>query len=376
MTRRVAVFGAGNIGRGLLGWLFGRAGWEVVFIDISCELVKRLNREGAYQVVEVSGAGRSSRSIGGIRAVDGTSLDRAAEATASADLVCTAVGAGVLDRIAPTIAAALSRDDHRIANVIACENADPNTARLRRHVEHLIGEGTDTVGFPETLVDRMVPGTTGDGLSVEVESLFDFKVAAKGWRGDHPGVPGVELVDDLPIYRKRKLWLVNGLHAAAAYLGMQAGHRTIAAAVTDPAIRTRLEEAAATMAEVLSSEYSGWTAADLGAHGRANLERFAGTTLVDPVHRVGRHPLRKLGPAERLTGPARAAARRGLPIGALCDAIAAGLSVTDPQVPGLPELREALDSEGWQAVLGLEDQHDGALIRLIGARLECPAPDR
>ena len=47
---------------------------------------------------------------------------------------------------------------------------------------------------------------------------------------------GVALVDDVAPFEKRKLWLLNGPHSAVAYVGMLAGHETIAGAVTDPVI--------------------------------------------------------------------------------------------------------------------------------------------
>ena len=47
---------------------------------------------------------------------------------------------------------------------------------------------------------------------------------------------GVELVDDVAPFERRKLWLLNGPHSAVAYGGLLAGHATIAGAVADPAI--------------------------------------------------------------------------------------------------------------------------------------------
>lgn len=367
-TRRAVVFGAGNIGRGLLGWLFDRAGWEVVFVDISPELVRLLNRDRSYRVIEVGSSGRSTRTISGVSAVDANDTERAVTATASADLVCTAVGAGVLHRVAPTIASALCREGSRIGNVLACENADPNTALLRRHVESLAGNIEGEVGFPETLVDRMVPGSVQGGISLEVESRFEFKVAREDWVGVHPAIPDFELVTDLRLHRMRKLWMVNGLHAAAAFLGLETGHETVAQAVSDPSIRPRLDEIAGTMAAVLAAEVEDWRPEELVEYGRSNLDRFSGTALVDPIRRVARNPLRKLGPDERLVGPARAATRRGLPTEALCDAIAAGLALTDDRVAGIGELLHAIDSGGWQSVLGLDDA-DEPLIRVLQARM-------
>lgn len=369
MTRRqVAVFGAGNIGRGLLGWLFGRAGWEVTFLDISTELVQLLNREGEYRVIEVGTGGRSIELIQGVRGVNSTDVSKAVPAAAQAEVVCTAVGVGILERVAPIIAAALSRNDSRVRNVLACENADPNSAALREHVESLMKKPLAGVGFPETLVDRMVPGATEGGLSVEVEARFNFKVDRENWVGEDPEVPGLALVKNLGLHRKRKLWLVNGLHAAAAFLGLAVGHETVAEAVTDPPIRKRLEEMAATIAAVLPAELGEWSQDELAEYGRYNLERFATTALVDPIRRVARHPLRKLGPTERLVGPAREAVRQGLPAEALCDAIAAGLSLRDHQVTGMNQLADALGSEGWQSVVGLGEE-DRILLEMLESRI-------
>lgn len=370
--RRVAVFGAGNIGRGLLGWLFGRAGWEVVFLDVSAPLVDLLNREGEYRVIEVGNGNRSTRLIRGVRGVNSTDADRAAEEASQAEVVCTAVGVGILDRVAPVVAAALSRSDSRIRNVLACENADPNSAALRKHVESLLGESCPGVGFPETLVDRMVPGGSDDDLSVEVEARFDFKVSQEEWVGEDPGIAGFTLVDNLALHRKRKLWLVNGLHAAAAFIGLRKGHETVAEAVSDPFIRERLDEITETMAAALSAESPEWRQDDLAGYGRYNLERFETTTLVDPIRRVARNPLTKLGPTERLVGPARVAARRGLQVGALCDAIAAGLALNDPDVPGSDDLRDALAAQGWRSVVGL-DADDQSLLDMLANRLALPA---
>ena len=369
--RRVAVFGAGNIGRGLLGWLFGRAGWEVVFVDVFPQLVDLINREGEYRVIEVGPEGSATQWIKGVRAVNGRE-DEAVSATARAELVCTAVGAGLLDRVAPTIASALSSSDTRIRNVLACENADPNSALLRRHVQDLMGDNEAGVGFPETLVDRMVPGSDGNGLDVEVEARFDFKVAAPDWQGEDPGVDGLQLVPNLSLYRRRKLWLVNGLHAAAAFLGLPAGHQTVAEAVADPSIRQRLEEIVATMAAVLASGVDEWSQSELIEYGRFNLHRFETTTLVDPIRRVARNPLPKLGASERLVGPARAAVRAGLPAEALCDAIVSGLMLDDPEVPGIDHLREAVRAGEWVRVLGLTPD-DTLLREMLKSRL--PRPD-
>ena len=57
----VAVhFGAGNIGRGFVGLILHRAGYQVVFADVIDQLIDALNNTPSYQVKKV-GATRTSR---------------------------------------------------------------------------------------------------------------------------------------------------------------------------------------------------------------------------------------------------------------------------------------------------------------------------
>ena len=60
MTGVAVHFGAGNIGRGFVGLLLHRAGYEVVFADVVDELIDALNGTPSYLIKEV-GATRTSR---------------------------------------------------------------------------------------------------------------------------------------------------------------------------------------------------------------------------------------------------------------------------------------------------------------------------
>ncbi|HXP15206.1 MAG TPA: mannitol-1-phosphate 5-dehydrogenase, partial [Actinomycetes bacterium] len=53
MSGAAVHFGAGNIGRGFVGLLLHRAGYQVVFVDVVDELIDALNRTPSYRVKEV-----------------------------------------------------------------------------------------------------------------------------------------------------------------------------------------------------------------------------------------------------------------------------------------------------------------------------------
>ena len=104
------------------------------------------------------------------------------------------------------------------------------------------------VRFPSSVVDRMVPAPTEvvlEEIAGELGLTDEAAVAAERHRswiirsveGLEPLADvGVELVEDVAPFERRKLWLLNGPHSAVAYGGLLAGHETIAGAVKDPVI--------------------------------------------------------------------------------------------------------------------------------------------
>ena len=105
------------------------------------------------------------------------------------------------------------------------------------------------VRFPSSVVDRMVPAPTEAGLEGDRRRssgcVDEAAVATERHRSwiirsvdglDRLADVGVELVDDVAPFERRKLWLLNGPHSAVAYGGLLAGYTTIAAAVADPVV--------------------------------------------------------------------------------------------------------------------------------------------
>ena len=136
------------------------------------------------------------------------------------------------------------------------DNLLDNGSTLRERVLHAAGEIdhvlaawiASDVHFPNSVVDRMVPAPTErdrDDISEELGLCDEAAVGAERYRSwvmrSTDGVAflgdvGVELVDDVAPFERRKLWLLNGPHSAAAYGGLLAGHATIADAVRDPVV--------------------------------------------------------------------------------------------------------------------------------------------
>ena len=134
--KKAIQFGAGNIGRGFIGAVLSEAGYHVVFADVNEVVVNRINEDGKY-TVEIMDTECSKVEITNISAVDSRSPELAKE-IAQAQIVTTAVGLGILPRIAGALAAGIAERKAQgvteFLNVIACENGLRASSQLKEHV--------------------------------------------------------------------------------------------------------------------------------------------------------------------------------------------------------------------------------------------------
>jgi mannitol-1-phosphate 5-dehydrogenase len=160
-------------------------------------------------------------------------------------------------------------------------------------------------GFPDAAVDRIVPNQNNeDKLTVKVEPFYEWVVNQTQIIGEKPPVNGITYVDDLNPYIERKLFTVNTGHAITAYLGYAAGIPTIDQAMQEASIRSVVSGALAETGAVLIKKH-GFEQTEHEKYIQKILGRFTNKHITDEVTRVGRAPIRKLGPNDRLVSPAK-----------------------------------------------------------------------
>jgi mannitol-1-phosphate 5-dehydrogenase len=346
----VAVhFGAGNIGRGFVGLILHRAGYQVVFADVVDELIDALNRAPSYQVKEV-GLDSSEERVDNYRAINSRQDEPAVvDEIASADIVTTAVGPTVLRFIAPVIAAGLRRrpDGAAPVAVMACENAINATDTLVEHIRSAVPEAewpavAARATFANTAVDRIVPAQAPDaGLDVTVETYFEWAVERPPFGGREPSIPDATWVDDLAPYIERKLFTVNTGHATTAYHGFARGIRKLSDALADEVVRAAVTGVLGETKQLLVAKHDFSDEAQQTYVDKI-LQRFANPHLPDTVDRVGRQPLRKLSRNERLVGPAAELAERGVRPEHLLATVDAATRFDVPDDPESVELQRLL----------------------------------
>jgi mannitol-1-phosphate 5-dehydrogenase len=306
-------FGAGNIGRGFIGNLLFHSGFETCFVDVNEEMVNLINEKKEYRVV-LADASQEEVVIKNIRAINSASNpEKVIDAIVEADLITTAIGPNILPFIANLVADGLRRRAEltdRPVNIIACENMIGGSTLLKEKVYEKISDEEKAVfdqrfGFPDAAVDRIVPNQMNDDkLMVKVEPFYEWVVEETKLVGEKPPVDGITFVQDLVPYIERKLFTVNTGHALAAYLGYYFEIKTINEAMDNERISNMVEGALKESGAFLVGKYG----FDPDVHNKyiqKIIGRFSNAYITDEVTRVGRSPIRKLGPNDRLVSPAK-----------------------------------------------------------------------
>jgi fructuronate reductase len=339
--------------------------WGICGVSLrSADVRDRMNpQDGLYTVVEKARTGVSYRVIGSVREVlyRGDQLDAilarmVAPATRIVSLTITEKGychdpaSGELNFAHPDVVhdltvpedpvsavglVVLALDRRRAAGagpltVLCCDNLPHNgrlvesmvTAYARERDPALAAWIAANVGFPSTMVDRIVPATTESDLA-DVDRALGLLDAApvvcepfRQWvlAGDFvAGRPawergGAQFVADVAPFEAMKLRLLNASHSMFAYLGFLAGHETIWQVAAQPdfaeLMRGLMEEATPTLA--LPADV------DLPAYKAALVERFGNPALPHRTQQIAMDGSQKL--PQRLLGTVRDNLAAGRPI--------------------------------------------------------------
>ena len=314
---KLIQFGAGNIGRGFLADLFHHAGYKIVFIEKDKDLVREINKKGKY-TLEIAGPKKFQKyEIDNITAIDVTEVPKIKQEIANADLIAVSVGEAALPSVAKILARGLEARALRCAcpiDIIIAENLLKADSVLYNLLDKEINKDAKeylnkNVGLVRAVVSRMVPVLAPqvkkkDPLYIKAEEYRELPVDRNAFKGNIPVIEGIKPCDNFEAYEERKLFIHNTGHAMAAYLGFLKGHEYVYEAMRDSGIKEKVMAALKEISYALIKKYP-FLKSGLNDHIEDLCRRFSNETLADTVARVGRDPLRKLKPHDRLVGACR-----------------------------------------------------------------------
>lgn len=344
---KAIMYGAGSIGRGFIGALFSGIGYEVVFIDVNDEVVKMINQKHTYPQI-IMNKEKTTNWIKNIRAVDGKDTKAVSNEIADADILATAVGANVLNRIAPVIAQGLlkrwEKDPENTLDLLICENLMDADVLLRKYLLNALPKQYHPImekqlGLVETSIGRMVPPADPSFISKDEHPLavhvepYDFLPVDKAaFKGNIPAYKKIIAYEPFHYFLERKLYVHNMAHVTTAFLG-QFLHKTyIDEAANNIYIQKIVKGCMMESCMMLAQKYN-INFAELNSHMDDLLHRFKNPYLKDTVSRVARDPIRKLKPSDRLIGAARSCEKVNITPIYISFAIALALSFMNGEEP-------------------------------------------
>lgn len=305
-------FGAGNIGKGFIGYLLNKSGYDVCFVDVNQNAIDKFNKKNRY-LVELLDDDKTVEVIYPVYALNSiTEKEEVLNSIVKADIITTSVGIKNIPKIAENIAKGLLNrieTNKSKIDIIANENAINASSTLKREVEKYLSEEeikkiSEYVGFPNSAIDRLALSKENEEDEVAlVEPIFEWVInKSEMINNDLPPIKGATYVDDLERYIERKLYCINMGHAATAYIGFINGEKTIQDTLKNPIVESFVKGALNEVAQYFIKKYD-ISSSEMDKFIEKTLTRFKNKNISDHILRVGRSPVRKLGINERLVAP-------------------------------------------------------------------------
>jgi mannitol-1-phosphate 5-dehydrogenase len=357
------IFGAGKISRGFLAHLLYLSGEKFVFVEKDPKVVELVNRNAKYGLY-VFGAPEKNIVIEGVHAISSDDVESVKGAIAAAELILISVGGKNLKQLVPVLAGGIesrfAAGNREFLNIITCENwycpADTLHAAILKGITAEHAEMfEEKIGISEAAIlrtaieaDRDALGT--DPLALNVSDFWDLPIDGGRLKGKPAQIKGFRLINPYNHYLDRKLYTFNSASATVSYLGYLKNHDTLADAIRDEYIEKILMGVYEETGRALCKRYD----LPLDEHKqlqKASYEKYRDRRIVDLIERNARDPVRKLGPDDRLLGPARMVIEYGGNPENLATAIAAAVFYDNPQDPIALQLRTKRENQGVDSVL-------------------------
>lgn len=310
---RILHLGAGRIGLGLIVPFFSVDN-DIVVVDRNTKKVASIESNGGYNLHTLWYGNETIKFINdfSITTYENYKFDQ------NIDLITTSVIVKNLPDIAPFIKDVISRNVGHIY-IATMENSFEAPGILDEELQK-IGADHNRYTLLNSVIDKIVPEYDGK-LNVYGEPFSHVKI------NEHPGFSLISqnqqiLSKNIKLEAEKKLLLVNGLHASAAYLGYLNGNQLISEVVNSKSGYEALRNVGFCYIDYLNDLY-GCEISLLQDMVSKSLERFGNYSIKDPLERVGRNLMIKLSANERIRRPMEYNKSRGLRYKALEEVIEA-----------------------------------------------------
>lgn len=311
--KQALIIGAGNIGRGVIGYLLSRQNYGLSFYDVNPEHLIKMKEAGGYSVFVADDDQPMQYPITSFEVIAPNNL---IQALTVHDFIFCCVYEGAFKSIAENLAQALQqRVKDRSINIMLCVNSLGAPQKFRQFVETALKNDPETLTYFQEFVGINQVMVLSAALPLSEEQVEKnpyavmitanphLEIDGASFQGDKPKIADVAFVDNAEGRIYRKVYVGNMRHTMAAFVGAAKGFRYIYEAQQDPQIRPWLERAFEEAHQAILLSYSFDSVEDQAWTNY--MQDKLDQTVEDPIQRVVANPEIKLGNTERFIGPAK-----------------------------------------------------------------------
>lgn len=362
------IIGAGNIGRGVVGYLLYQAGYDLSFSNLNTRKLIEMRNMGGYSVYN------SKMQCTRIKKFNIVSSERLSKELFVHDLIFCCFYENAFKSVAEKIATVfLERRDNNFVNIMLCVNSIEATKIFTQYVEYELRKNKEAlnyfrrfVGINQVMVlSAAMPlsdqNEDSDPYAILISDNPHLEIDGVSFKGSKPKISGIEFVNNAEARFYRKIYVGNMCHTMAAFIGKARNYKYIWESQQDPQIRSWIEGAFSEAHQAICLSYELDTEEDKEwVHYYYNKMNQC---IDDPINRVVSNAKKKLGPAERFIGPAKLCLKHQIIPSFIIKGIAYGLKMIQK------EENCTLDDLLIETC-GLDSKSDSLLYQLIKEQSE------
>ncbi len=341
MNKKALIFGAGAIGRGFLAPLLQSCNYQISFVDKDKKIIRRLKNRQTYKVAVTQNKKYEFQEI---KINDAFHINEKFNIKKYQIIFCC---------VGPNQCKKIAHKFKHAKTVISCENDIASV----EYIKKISGNKNIFFGIPDVITSN----TASQNL-LNIDNLMT--VTEKGMlvlqKGNYKLPKKILQVKKsyLEMHWRCKLFIHNAPHAILAYLGYLKGYRYMHEAMNDKKIKQVIIGAMNEITKgIINAKYVSKSFAE--NYKKKEIKRFSNKLLFDPILRVAREPLRKLGKENRIVLALKVALWSNKFPKNTAVGIKAALNYyhkSDPESAYLQKLRKKIkDSKVLEKICGIEE---------------------
>lgn len=368
-NNKVAIIGAGRLGKGFLGASFIPSNYEVTFFDVNQRVIDKLNK-GYFNVDIHYTTHTCTKTYKDYYTCCLKEDNNAVMLLSKHDIFAISIYPEDFKNLYRVLVEALSIRIKKgfKTSVLVFTNALDYASVVEQNIllrlnSELKKEFSNYVEVKETIIIRSTFAEDNANTELQTLAVQNSFVERLNFN-DISDVSGIEETDNINILKQLKLYTLNGPHAAMAYSGYYRGYATINEAETDSFCSDIAKGVSILASQIATLKYN-LPETEIA---KISLPKTEVSPITDSISRVAFDPVRKLGRLDRLVYPALVGVQHNLDVRANAKAIALGFLYDDANDPHSKMMQDEKKKHGIEKAIikfcGLE-LAESQILKLI-----------